>query len=70
MIERRHFGKGKRALQENVEPRVVRVGVKPIYGLREEYGRISHTLAAISNRPTFSLSEQPHRTVNVRIHAI
>ena len=36
------------------------------HGLLEEYGRISHILPAISKRPTFSLSEQPHRTVSVR----
>ena len=36
------------------------------HGLLEEYGRISHILAMISKRPTFSSSEQPHRAVSVR----
>ena len=36
------------------------------HGLLEEYSPISRILATTSKRPTFSLSEQPHRAVSVR----
>ena len=39
---------------------------RAIYGLLEEYGSISHILAAIFNRPTFSLSELLHYAMSVR----